>query len=265
MLAALAGVDRADRPDRHGLDHLQRSPTIWRGSSPRSTTSAAAASAGTSSPPGSPGAGAEFRPRPADRARRALRARARVHGGGHQALGQLGGRRRCSTTARPAATRDPTASAASTTSGKYFKVAGAAEHPALAAGPAGLRAGRLLAPRAGASPRDMPRRSSPRIWRRRRAVDFYADLKRQAVALGRRADQIVILPGLSAVIGSTEAEAQRTGRSSNELSDPRSASTALSNRFGGHDFSHLTLDRRALGRRLSRSERRCRPRRAAPR
>src|SRR6201996_914357 len=39
--------------------------------------------------------------------------------------------------------------------------------------------------------------------------DFYADLKRIAVAEGRDPGQVLILPGLSPVIGSTEAEAQR--------------------------------------------------------
>ncbi|MDX3805727.1 MAG: NtaA/DmoA family FMN-dependent monooxygenase [Bosea sp. (in: a-proteobacteria)] len=41
------------------------------------------------------------------------------------------------------------------------------------------------------------------------AIEFYADIKTQARALGRSPDQIVILPGLSAAIGSTEVEAKR--------------------------------------------------------
>jgi len=47
---------------------------------------------------------------------------------------------------------------------------------------------------------------------------------------------------LSAVIGSTEAEAQRLWRELNELSDPSVGLARLSSRFGGHDFSHLDLD-----------------------
>ncbi|HSI41659.1 MAG TPA: LLM class flavin-dependent oxidoreductase [Xanthobacteraceae bacterium] len=74
------------------------------------------------------------------------------------------------------------------------------------------------------------------------AVDFYADIKSQAAALGRRPDQILILPGLSAVIGSTEAEARRMWEELNELTDPAVGLARLSNRFGGHDFSHLDLD-----------------------
>jgi alkanesulfonate monooxygenase SsuD/methylene tetrahydromethanopterin reductase-like flavin-dependent oxidoreductase (luciferase family) len=45
------------------------------------------------------------------------------------------------------------------------------------------------------------------------------------------------------VIGSTEAEAQRLARELNELSDPEVGRKRLSGRFGGHDFSHLPLDR----------------------
>ena len=75
------------------------------------------------------------------------------------------------------------------------------------------------------------------------AGDFYADLKRQAVAAGRSPDQILILPGLSPVIGGTEAEATRISRELNDLSDPEVGRRRLSGRFGGHDFSHLPLDK----------------------
>ena len=75
------------------------------------------------------------------------------------------------------------------------------------------------------------------------AIAFYGDLKSQAAALGRPADQILILPGLSAVIGSTEEEARRLSQELNELSDPKVGLARLSGRFGGHDFSHLPLDR----------------------
>jgi FMN-dependent oxidoreductase (nitrilotriacetate monooxygenase family) len=75
------------------------------------------------------------------------------------------------------------------------------------------------------------------------AKDFYADLKRLAAAEGRSPSQILILPGLSPVIGSTEAEALRIARELNDLSDPEVGRKRLSGRFGGHDFSHLPLDR----------------------
>jgi alkanesulfonate monooxygenase SsuD/methylene tetrahydromethanopterin reductase-like flavin-dependent oxidoreductase (luciferase family) len=75
------------------------------------------------------------------------------------------------------------------------------------------------------------------------ARDFYADLKRLAAAEGRRAEEVLILPGLSPVIGGTEAEAQRLSRELNDLSDPEVGRKRLSGRFGGHDFSHLPLDK----------------------
>jgi FMN-dependent oxidoreductase (nitrilotriacetate monooxygenase family) len=74
------------------------------------------------------------------------------------------------------------------------------------------------------------------------ARDFYADLKALAAAAGRRPEHVLILPGLSPVIGATEAEAQRLARELNDLSDPEVGRKRLSGRFGGHDFSHLRLD-----------------------
>jgi len=75
------------------------------------------------------------------------------------------------------------------------------------------------------------------------AIEFYSDIKFQAAAFGRRADQVLVLPGLSAIIGSTEQEANRMQSELNELSDPKVGLERLSNRFGGHDFSYLDLDR----------------------
>jgi FMN-dependent oxidoreductase (nitrilotriacetate monooxygenase family) len=72
---------------------------------------------------------------------------------------------------------------------------------------------------------------------------FYADLKRLGVEEGRDPAHVLILPGLSPVIGSTEAEAQQIARELNELSDPEVGRKRLSGRFGGHDFSHLPLDK----------------------
>ena len=75
------------------------------------------------------------------------------------------------------------------------------------------------------------------------AQEFYADLKRLAVEEGRDPGQMLILPGLSPMIASTEAEAQRLARETNDLTDPEVGRRRMSNRFGGHDFSHLPLDR----------------------
>jgi FMN-dependent oxidoreductase (nitrilotriacetate monooxygenase family) len=75
------------------------------------------------------------------------------------------------------------------------------------------------------------------------AQQFYADLKALAAAAGRDADRVLILPGLSPMIASTEAEARRLAREVDDLADPEVGRKRLSNRFGGHDFSYLPLDR----------------------
>ena len=75
------------------------------------------------------------------------------------------------------------------------------------------------------------------------AQEFYADLKHRAAAAGRDPKHVLILPGLSPMIAGTEREAQRLAREVNELTDAEVGRRRLSNRFGGHDFSHLPLDR----------------------
>lgn len=75
------------------------------------------------------------------------------------------------------------------------------------------------------------------------ARTFHADLKARVAAAGRRADQCLVLPGLSPMIAGTEAEAKRMERELNELSAPAIGLMKLSDRFDGHDFSHLPLDR----------------------
>ena len=71
---------------------------------------------------------------------------------------------------------------------------------------------------------------------------FYADLKQLVAAEGRDPKAVVILPGFNPVIGSTEAEAERYAAELDGLSDPEVGRHRLSQRFGGHDFSHLALD-----------------------
>lgn len=75
------------------------------------------------------------------------------------------------------------------------------------------------------------------------AQAFYADLKSLVAAEGRAPGEVLILPGLSPMIGATEAEAQRLAREVNDLSHQEVGRKRLSARFGGHDFSHLPLDR----------------------
>ena len=72
---------------------------------------------------------------------------------------------------------------------------------------------------------------------------FYADLKALVSTEGRDPGHVLILPGFSPIIGSTEAEAQRYADELNELSDPEVGRNRLSQRFGGFDFSRLALDK----------------------
>jgi FMN-dependent oxidoreductase (nitrilotriacetate monooxygenase family) len=126
--------------------------------------------------------------------------------------------------------------------GKYYQVAGPLNVPR---GPQG----RPVFVQAGSSEtgRRFAARHAEAVFtaqmEKATARDFYADLKRLAVEEGRAPEQVLILPGLSPVIGSTEAEAQRIARELNDLSDPEVGRKRLSGRFGGHDFSHLPLDR----------------------
>jgi FMN-dependent oxidoreductase (nitrilotriacetate monooxygenase family) len=75
------------------------------------------------------------------------------------------------------------------------------------------------------------------------AKAFYTELKALLAEEGRDPDQVIILPGFSPIIGSTEAEAKRFADELNELADPEVGRNRLSLRFGGHDFSHLPLDK----------------------
>jgi len=74
------------------------------------------------------------------------------------------------------------------------------------------------------------------------AQEFYTDLKQLTRTEGRDPDHVLILPGLSPMLASTEAEAVRLAREINDLTDPEVGRHRLSGRFGGHDFSHLPLD-----------------------
>lgn len=74
------------------------------------------------------------------------------------------------------------------------------------------------------------------------AQEFYKDLKSRIKAQGRRPEQTLILPGMSAIIGGTEKEAHDVADELGELLDLEVGLRRLSNRFGGYDFSHLPLD-----------------------
>lgn len=76
------------------------------------------------------------------------------------------------------------------------------------------------------------------------AQDFYADVKRRALVFGRDPDGIKILPGLSPILGSTEAEARALEEELDDLTLPVVGLKHLSQRFDGFDFSAFPLDER---------------------
>ena len=73
------------------------------------------------------------------------------------------------------------------------------------------------------------------------AQTFYADIKQRAVALGRRAEHIKVLPGLSPFIGSTQIEADRLEEEFNDLVQTEYSLDQLKRMTGvdlsGHDVN----------------------------
>jgi FMN-dependent oxidoreductase (nitrilotriacetate monooxygenase family) len=76
------------------------------------------------------------------------------------------------------------------------------------------------------------------------AREFYTDLKTKVVANGRPANSLLVLPGISPIVGSTEDEARRLQSELSELTLAEVGLSHLSARFGGADLSHLELDQR---------------------
>lgn len=74
------------------------------------------------------------------------------------------------------------------------------------------------------------------------AQAFYSELKEMAAAEQRRSEQILVLPGLSPMIASSELEAKRLDEEANDLCDSEIGRKRLSARFGGADLTHLRLD-----------------------
>lgn len=72
---------------------------------------------------------------------------------------------------------------------------------------------------------------------------FYADIKSRAAAKGRDPDEIVVLPGVSVVVGDTDAQAREIEREY-QLADHDfdRALAELGRPFGWHDFRQYELD-----------------------
>jgi FMN-dependent oxidoreductase (nitrilotriacetate monooxygenase family) len=126
--------------------------------------------------------------------------------------------------------------------GEYYSVAGPLNLPR-------SPQGRPVLVQAGSSDagRDFASRHAEAVFtahlEKATAQTFYTDIKKRAAEAGRDANQVLILPGLSPMIASTETEAKRMEQDLNENTDPEIGRRTLSTRFDGHDFSHLPLDR----------------------
>ncbi|MGI9521695.1 MAG: LLM class flavin-dependent oxidoreductase [Hyphomicrobiaceae bacterium] len=127
-------------------------------------------------------------------------------------------------------------------SGTYYKVSGPLNLPRCPQGrPVLVQAGSSESGRAFAA------RHAEAIFTaqlaKSSAQHFYRDIKTRVAAEGRAPEHTLILPGLSPIIGSTEFEARRLADELGELANPEAGRKRMSARFGGHDFSHLDLDR----------------------
>ncbi|WP_028552907.1 LLM class flavin-dependent oxidoreductase [Paenibacillus sp. UNC451MF] len=74
------------------------------------------------------------------------------------------------------------------------------------------------------------------------AQQFYQDVKNRAVSFGRSPDDIVILPGISPIIGQTEEEAERKYQEIVDLISIEKALDYLGRYYEHHDFTQYPLD-----------------------
>lgn len=74
------------------------------------------------------------------------------------------------------------------------------------------------------------------------AQEFYSDVKARAVAYGRKAEDILIFPGIGPIVGRTEEEAERKYQEIAELVDIDHALNYLGRYFDHYDFAQFPLD-----------------------
>lgn len=74
------------------------------------------------------------------------------------------------------------------------------------------------------------------------AQQFYQDVKSRAQALGRNPEELVILPGIGPIIGSTDEEAERKYEEIANLVSIEQALNYLGRYYEHHDFSQYSLD-----------------------
>jgi N-acetyl-S-(2-succino)cysteine monooxygenase len=125
-------------------------------------------------------------------------------------------------------------------SGKYYRVAGPLNAPRSPQGyPLLVQAGQ------SESGRDFAARHAEAVFTTQRSLEdgqaFYADMKRRTAAAGRRPDQIVILPGIVPILGSTEAEVREREQAFDEQIIPQYGLHQISKYFDA-DLMDADLD-----------------------
>ena len=75
------------------------------------------------------------------------------------------------------------------------------------------------------------------------AQKYYADVKQRATAFGRDTDKVIVMPGLSPVVGRTQKEAEEKQEYLQSLVHPIVAREILSTLVGGVDLSGYDLDK----------------------
>jgi FMN-dependent oxidoreductase (nitrilotriacetate monooxygenase family) len=74
------------------------------------------------------------------------------------------------------------------------------------------------------------------------AQAFYSDIKARAVAAGRRPEDILIFPGISVIVASSDEEAQVIQAAQSDRIDLKKALAQLGRPFNYHDFTQYPLD-----------------------
>ncbi|RAW15056.1 LLM class flavin-dependent oxidoreductase [Paenibacillus taichungensis] len=74
------------------------------------------------------------------------------------------------------------------------------------------------------------------------AKEFYSDVKARAVAYGRKAEDILIFPGIGPIVGRTEEEAERKYQEIAELVSIDQALNYLGRYFDHYNFAQFPLD-----------------------
>ncbi len=124
--------------------------------------------------------------------------------------------------------------------GRYYRVAGPLNAPrSLQGQPLLVQAGQ------SESGRGFAARHAEAVFTTQRSLEdgqaFYADMKRRAVEAGRRPEQIVILPGIVPILGSTETEAREREREFDQQVIPQYGLHQISKYFD-EDLTGAELD-----------------------